>query len=290
MLHLKNDRLKIEIQEPGEIYAGSRFDWTGFITQITLDDTVTYCVPEQQKKGKGTGGLGFCNEFGIDKPIGYNAIETGEFFPKIGVGLLKKEAEEAYDFFKTYELIPSDATVEKDGNILRFKSESSSSSGHGYHLIKEIALDVNRLTLRYELTNTGSQPLVTNEYSHNFMGINDQLVGSQYELTLPNMEALDVAVGSIKREGQKLSWEETPEADFYAAIDWKEGEADCNWDLYHTGTGAGVRDLSSFTPSKVALWGYTHVVCPELFIDIELDAGETKKWERVYEFYQKSID
>ncbi|EXJ22973.1 hypothetical protein ADIAL_1596 [Alkalibacterium sp. AK22] len=286
MLHLKNERLEIEIQEPGEIYAGSRFDWTGFITQITLDDTVTYCVPEQQKKGKGTGGLGFCNEFGIDKPIGYNAIKTGEFFPKIGVGLLKKETEEAYDFFKAYELIPSDATVEKNQNTLRFKSEASSSSGYGYHLIKDVTLEVNRLTLSYELTNTGSQPLVTTEYSHNFIGINNQLIGPEYELSLPKMTAIDVAVGSVDREGQKLTWGETPEADFYAAIEWNHKDGDCNWNLYHKQICAGVRDISVLTPSKVALWGYTHVVCPELFIDIDLKAGETKKWERVYEFYQ----
>lgn len=47
MLYLENNRLKVSIQEPSEMYEGSRFDWTGFISQIVLDERVSFCVPEQ---------------------------------------------------------------------------------------------------------------------------------------------------------------------------------------------------------------------------------------------------
>ncbi|TVP92073.1 hypothetical protein [Alkalibacterium sp.] len=287
MLYLENSRLKIAIQEPGELYRGSRFDWTGFVSQITLDGSVNFCVPEQLEEGKGTGGLGFCNEFGMEKPIGYDDIRPGEEFPKIGVGLLKKDTEEAYDFFKAYDVNPVETEIRQDDNSITFDLTSSSESDYSYRLVKKISLKVNRLTYSYQLKNTGKLPIHTNEYSHNFIGINNQAIGSGYRLTIPNMEDIDIAVGSISKSANQLTWEETPEADFYASISWNETAADYNWDLYNNEVGAGVKELSDFKPSKVALWGYTHVVCPELFIDIDLEPGETKKWERVYEFYQE---
>lgn len=287
MLYLENSRLKVDLQEPGEIYDGSRFDWTGFITQITLDGSVSFCVPEQLEKGKGTGGIGFCNEFGLDKPVGYEEIKPGEYFTKIGVGQLKKDSLEDYDFFKTYEIKPLDVRITKDNNSVTFDLTSSTESGYGYRLVKKISLEVNRLTLSYELINTGKKLIKTNEYSHNFIGINNQPIGRDYQLTIPNMRGLEVAVGSINSDGQQLTWKETPEADFYASIDWSDEASDYNWDVYNKKVGAGVRELSQFTPSKVALWGYTHVVCPELFIELNLQVGESQKWERIYEFYQK---
>jgi hypothetical protein len=33
---LSNDRLRVEIADLGTVYQGPRFDWTGFITQVTL--------------------------------------------------------------------------------------------------------------------------------------------------------------------------------------------------------------------------------------------------------------
>jgi len=34
---LKSDQLTVEIAQPGVFYNGTRFDWSGFITQVTLD-------------------------------------------------------------------------------------------------------------------------------------------------------------------------------------------------------------------------------------------------------------
>ncbi|WP_423189861.1 hypothetical protein ACO1PF_02915 [Alkalibacterium sp. f15] len=286
MFYLENDRLKVEIQKPGELYNGSRFDWTGFISQITLDGSISYCVPEQLESGKGTGGLGFCNEFGIDLPIGFEAIEVGELFPKIGVGLLKKDQETDYDFFKPHEVQPSQVKIREAASAIIFETANSSPSGYGYHLLKEVAIEDNRLIISYRLTNTGQYPIHTNEYSHNFIGINNQFIGEHYQMTMPRMNQIDVTAGSIVRSQDHLTWPATPESDFYATIDWKVENGSYNWDVYHGEVGAGVRELSEFQPSKVALWGHAHVVCPEVFIAIELNADETKSWKRVYEFYQ----
>ena len=49
---LKSDRLLVEIAKPGTVYAGSRFDWTGFITQVYLDGKHTFCAYEDVVPGR----------------------------------------------------------------------------------------------------------------------------------------------------------------------------------------------------------------------------------------------
>ena len=50
-------------------------------------------------------GKGFYNEFGIDNALGFDEAKSGEWFHKIGVGLLKKEGDK-YLFHKHYETKP----------------------------------------------------------------------------------------------------------------------------------------------------------------------------------------
>src|SRR5690554_4456888 len=82
---IRNEHLSVEIGEPGN-YNGSRFDWTGFIQQVTLaSGNHTFCTPESLIHGEGSGGAGLCNEFGIHMPVGYDdQLAIGDCFPKIG--------------------------------------------------------------------------------------------------------------------------------------------------------------------------------------------------------------
>jgi hypothetical protein len=101
---IQSDRLKVEIAEPGGVYQGTRFDWTGFITQVTLDGKHTFCVPESYQPGHGTGGIGLCNEFGNEKPIAYDDAQPGETFPKLGIGLLAQRHCQL-SFHLPYEIV-----------------------------------------------------------------------------------------------------------------------------------------------------------------------------------------
>jgi len=80
-INLENGRLNVEIARPGSVYNGSRFDWTAFITKIVLDNKYSFCAPESEIPGQGSGGFGLCNEFGINTPIGYDEAKPQEKFP-----------------------------------------------------------------------------------------------------------------------------------------------------------------------------------------------------------------
>ena len=93
---LKSNRLKVEIAAPGIPLPVFRFDLNGFVTQVTLDGTHTFCVPESYIPGFGCQGAGLCNELNHLVLDGFDE-EIGEIFPKLGIGLLKRQRDESLD-------------------------------------------------------------------------------------------------------------------------------------------------------------------------------------------------
>jgi hypothetical protein len=282
---LRNERLEVEIAYPGTVYSGSRFDWTGFITQVTLDGRHTFCVPEQYEPGKGSGGVGLCNEFGIRTPIGYDEAEVGEPFPKIGTGLLKRKSDEAYDLFTPYEVEPFPIFVTADGSNACFKVEPAECRGYAVRLQKTVSVRHNALVFDYKLGNTGSKPIYTTEYCHNFLGIDGHKLGREYSLSFPRKVRISRLSGSFTAQDDKIRWEETPRSDFYGTIEADLADEPWQWLLLHEPSGAGVRETSKLPVSQYAVWGCAHVVSPELFVEISLEPGGIMTWAREYEFF-----
>jgi hypothetical protein len=153
---INSERLSVTIAQPGKVYAGTRFDWSGFITQVTLDGSHTFCAPEALTPGEGTGGIGLCNEFGIDQPIGYGEAHPGETFPKIGIGLLVRPDWEGYDFSRPYRIARRfPLLVEQGDDWARFVSEPVDCRGYSARLTKRLSVQENRLEIAYLLENTG---------------------------------------------------------------------------------------------------------------------------------------
>lgn len=315
---IKSKRLNVDIAYPGTIYHGTRFDWTGFITQVTLDNQHTFCVPESYIPGKGTGGVGICNEFGIDAPVAYSSTSPGEVFPKLGIGLLKRPDEAEYDFFRTYEItqpFPIEVTVEDEQ--VSFIVLPIECRGYAVQLNKTLKVSDNQLTIHYVLQNKGEQTIETNEYVHNFIGIDKQPIGPDYRLSFPyrityenlapsfrNMAPafmrtllpvplLDMFLGSqikkrrkvLAEEGNEIGFRFTPTTDFYTRLIGFTRTDKPQWEITHISSGAGMREIDDFTPCRVAIWGVGHVVSAEIFVLIHLRPGEQMEWTRQFEFF-----
>lgn len=284
-INLKSDRLRVEIALPGAIYRGSRFDWTGFITGIVLEDKHSFCVPESLTPGQGSGGLGLCNEFGITTPIGYDEAKTGEKFPKLGTGLLTRPDESDYFFFDKYEVTPFSIKVSTDFDTAVFKVEPVDCRGHAVKMTKTISVKDNTLVIDYRLENVGSKPLKTEEYCHNFIAVNNNNIGPGYVLKFPyDINAEDIPeIMNIK--GSEIRWNNVPEKDFYCRPRGFNSVKKHYWELLYEPQRVGVREYSEFPIQMVAVWGSTHVVSPEVFIDVNIAPGETQEWSRKYEFF-----
>jgi len=316
---LKSARLTVEIAPPGTAYARTRFDWTGFITQVTLDGQHTYCVPEDPDPSKGTGGIGLCGEFGIEQAVGYDDAQPGECFPKLGIGLLRRADERPYTFLHPYEIVERfPIRVERTENQARFIVEPVECRGYAARLTKTITVSNTAIDYVEDLECRGDRPVRTTKYVHNFCGIDGHLMGPGYLLRFPypvRFEALppamlrgalpgwlgkllpDALLAPIARrlmrrmgqilivQGREITLRETPQHPFYRRLLGYTRTDQPQWELLHTPSGVGMREIDDFAPNRVALWGTTHVISAEVFCPIDVGPGETQTWTRRYEFW-----
>ncbi|WP_054955259.1 hypothetical protein [Paenibacillus dakarensis] len=293
---LENDRLSIEIASIGEAYRGTRFDWTGFITQVSWKDEQnevhTFCVPESLIPGEGTGGIGLCNEFGIADPIGYDEALPGEPFPKLGVGRLTRIDEADYSFVSPYPNEPYHMEEKVTSEAALYKVHAQDCNGYAVEYSKTITVKGSRLIIEYHLHNTGVKPVETTEYVHNFMRIDQHPVGPDYEITLPgemltkDMEQ-EYTPSVLHIDNVKVTWNEVPSQPFYGRLNEISTVTGPTWELVHRPSGVGVREWDNFPVAYIALWGEGHVVSPENFIQIAIQPGESQSWKREYEFFRK---
>lgn len=315
---INNDHLTVEIAQPGSIYSGTRFDWSGFITQVILDGVNQFCVPESYQEGQGTGGVGLCNEFGNDMAVGYDDARPGDTFPKLGVGLLVRD-EKPYQFFKTYQLAKKfPIRVDAKSDQVVFIVDPLEVRGYAIKTTKTISVIGRSLYINYHLENIGQKPVVTNEYCHNFVAVNNHPVGPGYSLEFPFKPRFEeswrqfkpvmpgwmkLLPGSltdrmlanrfkkmeeiIQIEGMRMKLREIPRSPFYARFLGFEGTDRPQWQLIHTQSGVGLREIDNFNPVRLAVWGTSHVISAEVFIGINLQPGQAVQWVRRYEFFSK---
>ena len=288
---LKNNNLEIHIDLPLEKYNFSRFDWTGKIATVKFQNIEVSSSERPYGENEHLFGKGFYNEFGIDTALGFNETKIGEWFHKIGVGLLKKEDNE-YLFHKSYEIKPAEFEVIKKLNSIIITCSSQTVNGYSYVLKKEIKLLENSFTINYYLQNTGEKNINTDEYVHNFTVINKDLIGSNYKLKFPFQlkpqlfeetvnpeQKVDIAENEIKFNG-------SPKEQFFFSNLTGYKSISAKWQLDHLKSNITISEIGSFNTNKINLWGWNHVISPELFINISLKSGQATEWSRTYNFYK----
>lgn len=287
----KNKNLEIHIDTPLENYKFSRFDWTGKITKVKFQNMLFSTVENIDAKNEHLLGEGFYNEFGIDTALGFDEADIGGWFHKIGIGLLKKEDTE-YSFNKNYEIKPATFKVSSKRNKLIISCKSELINGYSYFLKKEIELSDTGFTIAYYLENTGEKEIVTDEYVHNFTAINEDLIGSNYTLKVPfqlkpelfeetvNPE-LKVAIGN-----NKITFNDAIEEQFFFSDLSGNKNVAATWELTNTRSTIGIRETGNFQTSKINLWGWKHVISPELFYPIFIKPSKSTEWSRTYTFFR----
>jgi hypothetical protein len=289
---LQNRSLAVDIDKPGSVYCGTRFDWTGIIRQVTLDGRITFCAGEAANAVDFRHlGCGICNEFGIDRPVGYADCPVGGEFLKIGVGLLTRQSNGPYQFSALYPLEPArhDFKV-TDFPTASFRSECRAVRGYACRLSKTVSLEESRIVISYRLENIGSRSIQTSEYCHNFIAMNDSPISPDYRLE-PSFDIHESEFGETVNPGEvveigtsSFGWKGTPEAPFFFSNVGHPAAASSGWRLRNTRLRAEVRECVSPAAAAMNLWGAKHVVSPELFVEINLSPGETMEWQRRFEF------
>ena len=284
---LKNKNFEIHIDLPDENYNFSRFDRTGKIVKVKFQNNILSGVERTDCENEDHFGKGFYNEFGIDTPLGFDEAEIGGWFHKIGVGLLKKENNE-YLFSKNYEIKSAEFNTVMESNRVLMSCKSESVNGYSYVLKKEIELYENEFRIKYYLQNTGKKEIVTNEYSHNFIAINKELIGSNYLLKFPfqlKPERFEETVNPERKVdiGQnEIKFKGTPYEQFFFSNLSANETIDAAWELINLTNNIRIRETGSFQTNQVNLWGWKHVISPELFVNLHIKPGQSAEWTRTY--------
>ena len=215
----------------------------------------------------------------------------GGWFHKIGVGLLKKQHKE-YLFHRNHLIKPASFDISYEDHQIKIICKSELVNGYSYILKKEITVSKNSFTIDYSLHNTGKKKIITDEYVHNFMAINNALIGEDYTLKFPfqiNPSLFDETVNSENKVEiglDSITFNKTPKQQFYFGNLTGGEELKAEWILTNLKANVGIKEIGSFKTDKVNLWGWGHVISPELFFKISVDPKKIIEWSRKFEVFK----
>jgi hypothetical protein len=292
-------------------YRASRFDWSGMIDSLIYRGH-EYYGPWFQRvdpnahdfiydgadivAGPCTAAVGPAEEFitGSDQPLGYNEAKAGGTFVKIGVGALRKPANSEYDRFRSYELVNGGTwTVQKTDRSIEFtQTLSDPQSGYGYVYRKTVSVSKNEMAIGHRLGNTGSKPIDTNVYNHNFLRIDGTGPGPDYTITVPfaiqSHRPPDAARAEIR--GNQIFYRKLLTGQDRAATPiegFGTDPKDYDVRIENRRRHAGLRITGDRPLESESLWSIRAVLAVEPFVKIHAAPGEEFSWSMKYTYFAR---
>lgn len=288
-------------------YRGTRFDWSGLISSLTVHGQPIYGTWFDQiapnvfdfvtfkgkiVSGPNTAVLGPVDAYDPSGPESWAVAAPGEGFLKIGVGLLRKpEGGAAYSSYKTYDIIDGgNWTTHCAKDHVTFEQVVQSTDGlYGYVYKKTLRLVAGQpeLLIEHSLQNTGHKALKTTSFNHNFFTLagdpsaDGLMLKTPFEI-ISSRRLTDVA--NVK--GNQLTFERVlnPEEVLSTPITGFE-TTPSNYDFTLSNrSGAGYRVQSDRPLSALTLWSIKSTVSVEPFITLEIDSAAAETWTFHYSF------
>ena len=298
---------KVYLPDEFGFYRSTRFDHAGMITHITYkgQDYGKYWFvktsPDVKNFTYDEDGLvahpsdvaaGPVEEFGEN---GFDAAGPGGRFLKIGVGILKRDNDK-YDRFHTYPILDrGKRTTTATKTSIRFDQViAGDPSGYGYSYTKTVRLVPGKaqMVIEHVLKNTGTQPIETAVYSHNFLTLSaDNAPGNEnIAITAPfnitaekpfTPGAAEVSGKTFRylravKEGESVT---SPISGFGTSV------SDYDFKVTNTKTGFGQRIRADQPLARINFWSIRTNVSWEPYIAISLKPGETKRWTYTYDYF-----
>jgi hypothetical protein len=284
-------------------YRGTRFDWSGAIFSLEWK-------PFDSSQGGGHTYFGQwferhdpkihdaitgpVDEFLTnDSGLGYQEAQAGQTFVRIGVGAVRKPEEAAYRRFATYDIVDSGKwTVNKGSDRIEFVHELGHTNGYAYVYRKTLRLIKDTLVLEHVLRNVGKKTITTSVYNHDFFMLDSQPTGPDFVVRFPfEPRALAPLKGLAETRGKEIVvlQELQPRQTMFSELQgFGTSAKDHDFRVENRKTGAGVRQIGDRPISKLLFWSARTTVCPEAYIDLNIEPGKASSWRITYEFYQVS--
>ncbi|WP_177180962.1 hypothetical protein [Parapedobacter koreensis] len=280
------------LPDPNEgYYRGTRFDWSGVIPVLEYAGHQYHGEWFATHDPLGHDGIvGPVEEF---EPLGFEQAQAGDQFVKIGVGNLVRPDERAYLFHRRYTLAdPGEWHVETGEQQVSF-THVLKNSDYPYVYSKIVSLPTGeaRMVLTHTLKNTGDEVIETRVYNHNFFVIDNEHTGPGYRVKIPGdtlspqgAKGLGDVVGL---EGNEIVFlRELQQGEQAYFPDLADGRlVDYALEVQNTKSGASVKISGDKPIAKMVFWSSPTTVCPEPYIDVRVEPGQTFGWTITYEYH-----
>lgn len=271
-------------------YRGPRFDWSGMISRVEYRGHRWFGPWKASHNPAGVDDVvGPAGEFGMNSPLGYADAAPGETFIKIGVGRLVRPADEEYFFARRYEIAAAgEWQVESHADRAVFRQALADDRGWGYAYVKEVALlrEAPGFEIRHELLNTGTKPIETDVYSHNFIIIDDGPIGPEYVVSFPFAPKATTDKhlhGLVEIGGREIRLKgELGGKTIWAPLDGYGRAGDNSVTVRNIAAGAGMSITGDRPPLRWVLYGARLALCPEPFVALKVPPGGAERWTSRY--------
>lgn len=311
---IRNGEIRATVYLPDKakgFYRSTRFDWSGMIGSLKYrghefygpwfskieENVYDYDYDNSEiVAAPFTAGSGLAEEYQTSgKALGYYEAKGGETFIKIGVGVLRKPAnEEKYDHSKPYEIVDGGKwTVHKTADSVEFVQEiSNPTTKYGYRYTKILRLDKSKpvLEIEHRLRNIGTREIESRMYNHNFLTLDKQPPGPDLVTTTayPIEARRPPTKGLGEIRGNQLVYLKTLEGKdrMTASLGGFGASAkDFDFRVENRRLGAGVRITGDRPLANVSVWSIRTVFALEPFVSLKISPGEETQWKFIYEYY-----
>ena len=299
---ISNGRITARVTPPDlqkGFYRGTRFDQAGVVTSLKLDGREFYgpwferTAPEVLDYVYTTDGIAAGPDSAISGPVEEFAPlgfedKTSPLFVKIGVGLLHRPDDKAYDKYRHYEIVSVGRRSTRTAKDSITFGQVLDGAGFGYSYEKTLRLvpGTTQLVIEHVLTNTGSKPIVTTVYDHNFLRLAPGNDGVQVTFPFPVAAANPPAADLIAIAGNTLTYlrpMKDRERISFPVTGFGTTAADYDFRITDK-NGARVTVTGDQPVTRINIFSIDRVQSVEPYISIDLAPGGQKRWRYTYTF------
>ncbi|HTI91389.1 MAG TPA: hypothetical protein VL727_12425 [Puia sp.] len=257
-------------------YRATRFDWSGVMPVLEYKghQYITQWFPKYAPT---------IHDAILGPVESFTPLDFKGDFVQIGVGRLVRPDTAAYSPFKYYNI--KDAGVWKVRTSRRAVEFRHRLEGY-YEYTKTVELVKGKpeLVLRHTLKNTGTKLIETDVYDHNFFRMDSGSTGPGLGLKYTFAPTADEVRGPAVIQGDSIVLERplTGHESVYGVL--HNGDV---YDIRVENKETGIHIRGDKPISKNVYWGSPTILCPEPYIHIRVEPGESFSWTIHYEFYTK---
>jgi len=303
-LAIGNGLITAQVYPPGkrELYQGTRFDHAGVVFHVTYkgQDYSTYWFDhfvvdphDPVKYPAGTQSACCATSGPVEEfaPVGFDEAGPGGRFLKPGVGIVQR-AIDTYDQFPTLPVLNAGTRTFKATKTGAHWTQDlkDAATGYGYHYSKSVQLVPGKaqMTISHVLTNTGTKPIITTVYDHNFLTLapgNDHVaITAPFTMTAEKPLQPELA----KLDGKTIRYLAPVPAGVTVTSPiggFGDTAGDYDFTVTNTATGFGQRIRADQPIARINFWSINTTLGWEPYIAIALKPGEAKRWTYTYDFF-----